>query len=363
VPVRIIFRGLILFHFPDSGDDKGKLVAMLINNRAFAPKPTDPAPKPGHGKHEHSHSAEIQILDGANPGKGLVPINLEPDDVVDIVIPTQGAKGVKRALSFDNHVPNLGQIIAKGTPAVQRAPSGQPDPTFVQNWVVVDCGVARVREVAIWDESGYPLNGVRADRGKAPSSPVLAKFMGSSVQGHMASEIVVEVDDADSAEVTIAPRHKIHSAKGTQRLNHGVSPETVEILIANYEFQRGAPAPWSLDFQWMFEAAGYRPVELGGDEFRRWEERAAKYNSDLFTSDRELLLKGTMGLPFPYVVADNPLVPFRPLTDEHDRPLCIMAIVEASEKITMTDGTIIERTFRITIPRKKIATTTAPTSV
>jgi len=56
VPVRIHFRGLILFRFPEAQ----KIVAELIS-------PDYAEPRPGDRQHPHHHQSEIQVLDGTGP--------------------------------------------------------------------------------------------------------------------------------------------------------------------------------------------------------------------------------------------------------------------------------------------------------
>ena len=335
MPVRIIFRGLILFHIPETGP----LVACLINkpeltggfdNASRAHK--------GHGPHEHDHSGEIQILSdenatGYDPKPVLLraPVNDVRQDVA-IIVPGVGEKRVSTARSFDNHVPELETIIAKATDAIKRA--GRKDPgnrKLIQNVVTVDRGVAHVRKVINWDEDGHPLRGKDAPRRERPGAPVLLKFMGSTVRGHMASEVVVEIDDATGIELQSsdkASRALNGSRKGPVHPNHRVPLDTVEVLVTNYEFRRDGPVAWGLDYQWLFETVGYLPAELASDEFRRWSTFARHYDPESFDSETDLLLSGpnhTEGLPFPYIESADSLTPLSPLTDDDNPPVCAFA--------------------------------------
>jgi len=330
VPVRIIFRGLILFQFPDTEPPGGRrLVAYLINNPTLTGGLEHAAADhPGHGRHEHDHSAEIQILTGDGPGHDPRPRLLSPGVDVDIIV--DGVKNVERTRSFDRHVPDLGTIIANGTAAVRNAGRGQPNTDLIQNVISVDRGIVRVKKVTEWDEEGHPLSGNPNDRGERPGSHVLVKFMGSTSRGHMASEVIVEIDDAN--EVTLRSRQDPQwngRRRGTNRPNHRVPPDTVEILVTNYEFRRERPVAWGLDYQWLFETVGYRAAELGGAEFQAWRGFARTYDRASFDSETELLLSGpnhTVGRPFPYIESVGSLAPLQPLADQHNPPVCLHGI-------------------------------------
>jgi len=327
VPVRIIFRGLILFHLPKNGP----LVACLINKPDLTGG-FDNASKvhKGHGPHEHDHSGEIQILsDEDAQGYDPKPVLLRPGVNVDIIVPGDGQKLVTTAPSFDNHVPELETIIAKATDVIRNA--GREDPgnrKLIQNVVTVDRGVAHVKRVINWDEDGHPLSGNKAQRGGRPGAPVLLKFMGSTVRGHMASEVVVEIDDIAATEIELrsASEQKLRGKReGPKRPNHRVPLGTVEVLVTNYEFRRDGPVAWGLDYQWLFETVGYRATALGGDEFTAWSTFAQRYDKPSFDSETELLLGGStnpVGRPFPYIESVDSLTRLSPLSDDDNPPVC-----------------------------------------
>lgn len=325
MPVRVIFRGLILFQFPRTGDYAGKLVAVLVNNPEVTGGDSTPSGPPlEHGRHEHNHDADYQILTGRGEATELIPRALRADVNLDIILPpdSQGKKELSVARSFLRHVPDLDAVIERGTDDVRKSARVEPKRRLIRNIVTVDRGTVLVRDLVAWNEAEFPLSGSPADRGERPRSHALVKFMGSGVRGHMASEVIVEVGDANTVDVRLSTDPKPQHHAGADAPNPRVPPNTVEILVTNYEYQRGKPVPWSFDFQWLFELARYGAVELGGREFTAWEPFARRYDRALFDSDRALLLPGTTGLPFPYLESYDALTRLTPLTNELERPLC-----------------------------------------
>ena len=183
-----------------------------------------------------------------------------------------------------------------------------------------------MKNVINWDEDGYPLSGDPTQRRRRPGAPVLLKFMGSSVRGHMASEVVIEIDDATTIELLSNSNKKELKGprKGPVNPNHGVPVDTVEVLVTNYEFRREGPVAWGLDYQWLFETVGYRAAELAGEEFNGWRAFASTYDRASFDSETRLLLSGTKteGRPFPYIASVDSLALLRPLTDDYNPPVC-----------------------------------------
>lgn len=317
MPVRIVFRGLMLFHFPQTGPDAGKLVAWLINQRAA---------KGGGGGPggPHDHRAEIQIVTGRSSNE-LIPTVLQPDVNVDIQI--EGGEPIRRSASFNEHVATLETIIAKGTPPVQAAAKGPPNRELVQNVVTVDRGLVRVKDVMAWDEGAYPLKG-GPGTGNRASAPVLVNFTGSETQGHMASEVIVEVDQATSVRLTTGKAPAALESGVTKPAHRHVPPNAVEILVTNYEPPSGKPTPWGLDFQWLFEAAGYSSADLSGDRFRAWENLRS-YDERLFDTERALFLgapPSAVGRPFPYVQSVASITSLTPLASPRNPPVCPFAI-------------------------------------
>jgi hypothetical protein len=356
VPVRIIFRGLILFRFPVAPDpDAGKLVAQLIN------KPIVPTragkrtrDKPPRGPHEHNHGAQIQIATDHGVKDERLPVDLVDKERIDItVLDNKGNAVVGGAVtpekSFHDHVPKLSDVMANASIQAVREAARiplQPNPGLVRNTITIDRGIIRVREIVTWDHGAFPLNGRRGqppgspdDRGRQPASHVGLKFVGSKVHGHMASEFVVDIFDTNRVALTSNKNSRLRRKAGAKgNPNHRVPYDTVEILITNYEMQEHTAVPWGLDFQWLFETAGYASADLAAD-FADFEAFATTFDRAVFDHDREMLLdvapvtgRRTIGRPFPYIaesvgvtrltrLSDAPLA----TTDEEDRPICIGA--------------------------------------
>ena len=185
MPVRIHFRGLILFRFPEPQ----KIVAELISPVGVAPPKGAPA---GSLPHPHHHQSEIQVLDGTGPS---APVPLNRGDTVSINALTPSKYVLSP--SFDQYVPSLSEIAAHSD-AMKASKKGTPDPGYLLSAVIINGGLVRVRSVVTWDASGFPLDG--GPHGNSPARPGELKFLGSDVQGNMANEVVVEID-ADSVKI------------------------------------------------------------------------------------------------------------------------------------------------------------------
>jgi hypothetical protein len=255
-------------------------------------------------------------------------------------------------------VPDLAAVIAKATPTIRNAGRGDPNRSLIQNVVTVDRGIVRVREVVAWDQGGYPLSGDPAERGQRAISPAVAKFMGSSVRGHLASEIVVDIDDAQDVELKCEHDRKFHGRKkgSANPSDPHVPARTIEILVSNYEPASAKPTPWGLDFQWLFEAAGYHEAELGGPEFDAWVKSGYAYDQELFENERAMFLSGasrSIGRPFPYMESAGSLTPLQPLTNYPNWWVCVFAVVPSgytvmyTETIKQPDGTVITREWKL----------------
>jgi hypothetical protein len=324
----------MLFRFPRAGEDnEGKFVALLINpalggTARAAAKPSRRGPR--------DHLGTIQIVRGADDDV-LVPKRLPAR--VDIAI--TGGPPLTRAPSFDAHVANLETIISKGTKDVQSAnqPKGQPKPELIQHVVTVDRGLVRVKDVMAWDEGGFPLEGGRGNGNRA-SAPVLLSFVGSRVDGHMASEVIIEADDDDVVEVQLRSSDKqdkdLNGPKtgGPKPGHRHVPPNAVEILVTNYEPPSNKPSAWGLDFQWLFETAGYNVADLSTDgRFNDWVTMGTRYNPDLLNEERRTMLQGpgdnnTIGQPFPFVSSTASITPLKPLASPRNPPVCPFATTD-----------------------------------
>jgi hypothetical protein len=350
VPVRIIFRGLILFRFPEAPDpDAGKIVAQLINKLDIPRRPKKPSDdRPPHGPHEHNHDAQIQIITDHGVGDERTPIDLDgqtnngPGERIDIVAVDEqgrplGPGPVERSPSFVAHVPRLSAIIDAGTPNVKemRAKRGKHNERLIRNVITIDRGSIRARQLVTWDEGRFPLTG-DTGAGASPASPGLVRFVGSDLQGYVASEFVVDIDAPGVSIKSSKKNHlnKAHHGRGS--LNHRVPYGMTEVLITNFEVQDHTPQPYGLDFQWLFEAAGYPAVDLAGPSLADFSRIGARFNRDVYENERRMLLDPAdqsgdidshrIGHPFPYLVPDQNS-PFArgqlKATDEDYRPICV----------------------------------------
>jgi len=337
VPVRIFFRGLVLFRFPTDGDDANKLVAELIS------EPVDRTHPQGVPPGQDDHEAEIQIVTGANVQQ-LLPQGLTREARVDITIPDPPAgtvptfdRVIRRAPSFDAHVPKISRL-ARQTPEPLRP--GQPDNRYVRNTITVNRGVIRVKDVVIWDEGGFrltptppPGNILPADIGLVPATAAQVKFMAVEVRGHAANECVVEVPETDIV-VLESQAHPQLSKKyqSVRKRNQRAQNNTIDILFRNYEYQREKPVPWGMDFQFFFARLGYGTVDLdAAGELTTFDTNGRRYDPRLLADDRRSLLPVNDGHPFPYIISENSLgklVPLHPpvpstSTDIDSRPVCV----------------------------------------
>ena len=341
MPVRVFFRGLVLFRFPTAGNFANRLVAELIS------EPDNRPPNAKVPKGQDDHQAEIQVATGEDVEELLnnkkdihhiVPRRLDrgADVLIDIspsatptADPRHGAT-ISRAASFDAHVPKLSRLA--GMTAQQMGPPAGDDRRYLRNRIIVNRGQIRVKDVVIWDGGGFPLAGAP---GAIPSPPAHIKFMGVAVEGNAANECVVEAEGTDIVEVTCHEQPRLNRKyESTRNRNQRAQEGTTDILIRNYEYQRAKPVPWGLDFQWLFARLGYRPVNLesadNGEELRAFRRDGDAFDPALFRNDSDSLLPTRDGYPFPYVWFKVPYRELRrihpsntPATDIDSRPVCV----------------------------------------
>jgi len=324
MPVRIYFRGLILFRFPVV-NGQVRLEAELINDPRQVPQ-DDHEPEVQVATGEDFRSLLLPrgnaalLREGLNPEQVHRLLPWSPDPNTDVHIRVPGCDGgVSRALSFFQYVPKIARLAA-----MAGLTSGNENPDYVRNRIIVDCGRIRVSDVVTWD-TGFPVEAAAEDR---PSAPAVIKFMGVDVRGHAAVECVV---DAPGEEVEIAYTTggvvRTEQFPPLARTRNQLAPEnTTEIMIRNYEYQRLQPVPWGMDFQWFFARLGY-----GDGDLNVWEELSAflalrreRGLTDLLDDDlRSLLPNAPRGRPFPYIVSNTSLAGFNPLTGTKSRPLCV----------------------------------------
>jgi hypothetical protein len=351
VPVRIIFRGLVLFKVEEEKDHpgKGRILAKLID----APHSSGGTPGGEHEMHGvpatpsmsaasgalhpefHRHESEIHIFSRiATPTGEEDRVELEMlnrGETVEITpLPDDNEDYVARAESYDDFCPRLSDIIDGATDG---RTFGRPSDTrrmesFVRNTVVMNRGTIRVREIVSWDGGAFPLPN-DASSGVAIEVPAKVKFLASLVRGHMASECMIDIPNATGVKIggTLVkpPKGDRHAGRnGSLR----IPPKTVEILVTNFPPQRGKAVPWSTHFGWFFEAAGYTPGDLQGDEFTRFKELFKDYDPLALADDLRLIDDGRRGFPFPYIESLSSkieLTPVRVAQEQHDpwnRPLC-----------------------------------------
>ena len=255
MPVRIHFRGLILFQF----DDEKRLVAELISDprrkgkKGAAPGPDDHEPEIQVATGEDFrhlldvnakrafqqatraiHIPDSQVAERErrfaeiatafrNEASASVPIGADIPNIphlllprrlndgfnVEISVPDNEAVGVTRARSFDDYVPNVNRL-ARMAKLPQKKVTKKLKEDYVRNTVTVDCGTIGVSEVVMWD-AGYSMD--ELDPVDRPSSPATIKFMGVDFRGHAAIECMILVPhDTVTIRVTDSKDQPIYKA-------------------------------------------------------------------------------------------------------------------------------------------------------
>ena len=335
MPVRIIFRGLILLKV-----EEGKLItARLID----APKAIHASMQHHPNSPSHEHTGQIQSFTG-QPDGGPKPLDLDdqirpldrdgqirtldPDEQIHLEIP--GEPDVAKAESYDKYCPSLPKIAnAAGLKRV-----GGPNLEYVKQTVTVNRGIIRARDVVSWDAGGGEQR-----EPDGINLPAAVTFFGTTVTGYAASECVIDVENADSVLVHHFKKGSTEpyliETKVAQKIsNLDVPPGTVEILITNFTHQRQA-LPWSLHYRWMFEAAGYLAKPLGSlDELREIARRIGEKAQEDLKLDIAAFVADGETLPFPYfdpatalpcrggVNSGSAGVAAAKAADPWDRPLC-----------------------------------------
>ena len=319
MPVRIIFRGLIVLKAENEDEDSGTITARLIDMPRGAGMPA-------HAGHvAHKHRAEIQIYTGQSDAIDF----RELDANENLVLGLGGNTFVGREQSYLQYCPSIPRIAKSAGVA---ASMGRND-TFVSHTVTVNRGRMRVRDVVSWDASAPELGNNAHPGGK--HAPAKVTFLGSGVRGYVASECVIDVPDVDAVDINSSSQGTI-TASGVANSSFRVPPNTVEVLITNFTTQLPSPLPWSLHYRWVFEAAGYQARALPDDEVNILRDIGQRFGKDAFDLDVGMFLQTvgaeTHGLPCPYFDPDNALVSLDPIAyptapaligaDPWDRPLC-----------------------------------------
>jgi len=288
---RIIFRGLILFEFekPRSngeGQQRGTLTAWLISQPEGMASPM---------AEMHTHRPRIGVIgrdattrrefivNGLPVPSGETRIQLIGHSVDSGVVPTKG---------FDEHVPRLA-LLHGGT---REGKSTLEDCSRI----VIPHGQIRPRDFVSWDSDGNPASAVA--------------FMGTTFQGFVANEAVVDVgDDAieggDETHCLAVDSKEWRFPNLLSPLSVGddfqdeTDPNTVEILITNFAPQRRRAVFWSLHYEWLFDVLGYgRTDYTRTQQFRDFESVAKSYDSAQWEDDRAAM---SVGQPFPYIITDD----------------------------------------------------------
>ena len=355
MPVRIIFRGLVLFNVTEGIN--GRIVAKLVDVGGSTSPPAGThtmsgmphgSGTSGGGGSEHSplhrHAADLQIYSRQRDGSdsheiGRLMRQENRQGNIDITFPDLESPSVQRSQSYDDYCPRLSAIMNGRTdvPSTEAPRHSDADRmnAFVPNTITVHGGTIRVREVVSWDGGAFPLPSGRS-AGVEIQAPAEVKFVGSSVRGFMASECVIDIPtdnvhiDGRIANLPDSTRKGDGEGPGKGKPSLFIPQRTVECLVTNFPPQRTMALPWSGHFAALPQAAGYLPITLPPGEFSEFTAFAEEYDRDAFAED-EALLKS--GFPFPYIdrvrrdiklAAVNPAsaTPAQIANDPWNRPLC-----------------------------------------
>jgi hypothetical protein len=353
VPVRIIFRGLVLFKVTEG--DNGSIVAKLVDAGGAVAAPggghdmagmSHPTQSGGGGGGQHSplhrHESEIQIYSRTTAGDdyseyGKLARGTTKPGNIDITFPGIVPRPVKRADSYKDYCPKLSAVMHDLSDTHYGSPHRHDDrdvmDSFVPNTITVHGGTIRTRALVTWDAGAFPLP-QEGSVGVETEVPAEVKFVGSKARGFMASECIIDVPNAEQADVdgrVAGLPKKVRDGNGQGKHSLRVPPNTVEILVTNFPPQREKALPWSAHFRWMFEAAGYLPIRLDEDEFAGFAAFAGHYDPGALREDATLLRDANgNGFPIPYLDKLNRLTPVNPAhvgpghvgNDPWNRPLC-----------------------------------------
>jgi hypothetical protein len=286
---RIIFRGLILFEFEKprtEGGNRGTLTAWLISHpddmESRMAQMHEHKPRIGVIARDATTSREF-IVNGLPVPNGETRIQLIGHDVDGGVVPTKG---------FDEHVPRLALLHGGAREGKSRLADCSR--------IVIPHGQIRPRDFVSWDSDGDPASAVA--------------FMGTTFQGFVANEAVVDVGD-DAIEggdathcLTVASKewrfpNLLSPLSVGDDFQDETDPNTVEILVTNFAPQRRRAVFWSLHYEWLFDVLGYgRTDYTGSQQFSDFESVAKSYDSAQWDDDRAAM---RVGQPFPYIITDD----------------------------------------------------------
>jgi hypothetical protein len=288
---RIIFRGLILFEFekPRSngeGQQRGTLTAWLISQPEGMASPMAEmhTHRPRIGVIGRDATTRREFIVNSLPiPSGETRIQLIGHSVDSGVVPTKG---------FDEHVPRLA-LLHGGAREGKSTLEGC-------SRIVIPHGQIRPRDFVSWDSDGNPASAVA--------------FMGTTFQGFVANEAVVDVGDdtiegGDETHCLTVDSKEWRFPNLLSPLSVGddfqdeTDPNTVEILITNFAPQRRRAVFWSLHYEWLFDVLGYgRTDYTRTQQFSDFESVAKSYDSAQWEDDRAAM---SVGQPFPYIITDD----------------------------------------------------------
>jgi hypothetical protein len=325
--------------------ENGKITASLINgsgsldHAVMASINKYKGKKPPHEdfdncmrKHQgsHKHQGEIQVFDGRNDTLGLD--TLPHNETLEIEIDEKNQNYVKTQPSYDKFMPNLRKIADKAglkKPADfdSRDPLKSFNHHFISNTVTINRGVIRVRDVGDWDAGSITIPAKYRRRKhfdgpdkdvyspEAVYQPAKVRFLKAGVFGYVATECVVDVEDANSVSIK-SNKKETRRYRGSRAPSLRAAQDTVEILITNYAPQQTIELPWTLHYRWMFEAAGYNvPIPLRGPELDDLKAFGDRYDHESWVCESQMFLTGAghSGYPFPYRLPEMWKVELGPL--------------------------------------------------
>ena len=293
-------------------------------------------------QHAHRHFPEIQVYTSKKRDFDLLELN--PGKRINIAVADDNRDFVAIHPSYTDHCPRLAKILADADDGEFRKQRWHDiDEDYVRARITVNRGTIRVKEVVSWDAGAFPL-GEDPAGGFRSATPAVVSFLGSAIQGHMASECVIDIPSASRVEIRDDSKPKPTSHVGVRPGNPRVAGGDVEVLVTNFPSQQERALPWSVHFLWLFRAGGYTPLPIPG-ELKDFERLAREYlarairNDDPDAKERaiqevidhefKMLGADRVGFPIPYLDPSEALTRLEPigvraplLADPWYLPLC-----------------------------------------
>lgn len=326
--VRVIFRGLILFRFEQPKDEAGdvwelgdgpgcRLRALMINQQG--------------SKGFHAHTPRMRIIGREAPSsEPLLGVQSEITGRVQIAFRSTDYAHVMKDPSMDDHVPSLSEVYGNGWSTKK----GELDTNFVAAEVIVPAGRIRAKSLVSWT---HAFKGKRKNSGV--EKPVTVEFFWNPAWGprYVANECVLEAMLLDDARVNVTGgryealrplyQQEADALDGDGvRFGEMIDANTIDVLITNFAPQRDVAVPWSMHYQWLFQAAGYEGRE-GPEGFEDFREAAQRFDTRQWNHDYQHFVPDcgdpskVKMFPIPHVVG---IVPARAAAvhDPLNRPIC-----------------------------------------